>query len=87
LSAFAQVATVRAADPAPIGAGRDGAGFGYPVRASMDHETPFLVALGTLVIAALVVGASGWILFVRDRAVLRAGSGGDLHHREADEDR
>jgi hypothetical protein len=53
----------------------------------MDHETPFLVALGALVVAALVVGTSGWILFFRDRGLLRAGSIGDEHHREADEER
>jgi hypothetical protein len=53
----------------------------------MDHETPFLVALGTLVVAALVVGASGWILFLRDRRPVRAGAIADEHHREADGDR
>ena len=53
----------------------------------MDHETPFLVALGTLVVAALVVGASGWILFFRDRGLARAAATVDEHHREADGDR
>jgi hypothetical protein len=53
----------------------------------MDHETPFLVALGTLVVAALVVGASGWILFVRDRRLVRTGATVDEHHREADGER
>jgi len=53
----------------------------------MDHETPFLVALGTLVVAALVVGASGWILFFRDRGLAHARTTVDAHHREADEDR
>ncbi len=53
----------------------------------MDHETPFLVALGTLVVAALVVGASGWILFVRDHRFARASASVNEHHREADGER
>jgi hypothetical protein len=53
----------------------------------MDHETPFLVALGALVVAALVVGASGWILFLRDRGLVHADATADEHHREADGDR
>ena len=53
----------------------------------MDHETPFLVALGTLVVAALVVGASGWVLFLRDRGLVRAEATVHERHREADGDR
>lgn len=53
----------------------------------MDHETPFLVALGALVVAALVVGVSGWVLFFRDRGLVHAGSTGHGHHREADGER
>ena len=33
----------------------------------MDRQSTFLLALGMLVAAALVVSVSGWILFVRDR--------------------
>jgi hypothetical protein len=34
----------------------------------MDRQTTFLLALGMLVAAALVVSVSGWVLFLRDRA-------------------
>jgi hypothetical protein len=53
----------------------------------MDHETPFLVALGTLVIAAFVVAVAGWVLLVRERGIIRSGAGTAAHHREATEDR
>ncbi len=33
----------------------------------MDRQSTFLLALGMLIAAALIVSASGWILFVRDR--------------------
>ena len=33
----------------------------------MDRETLLLLALGLLVVAALTVGVSGWMLFARDR--------------------
>jgi hypothetical protein len=33
----------------------------------MSRDTTFLIALGLLVAAAIVVGASGWVLFLRDR--------------------
>ena len=52
----------------------------------MDRQTTFLLALGTLIAAALAVGVSGWVLFVRDRALVRLGhpaSAGSLdsqHH-------
>lgn len=61
--------------------------FRYAVRTPMDHETPFLIALGTLVVAALVVGVSGWVLFFRDRGLAHARTTVDAHHREADGDR
>jgi hypothetical protein len=57
----------------------------------MDHETPFLLALGMLIAASLVVSISGWVLFARDRALHRAavhadaGSDG-VHHEAADEE-
>ena len=35
----------------------------------MDRQTTFLLALGLLVAAALVVSVSGWVLFLRDRAL------------------
>jgi hypothetical protein len=38
----------------------------------MDRETLLLLALGMLVAAALVVGVSGWVLFARDRRLLKA---------------
>lgn len=52
----------------------------------MDRQTTFLLALAMLIAAALVVGVSGWVLVVRDRALARAGhvpgaTQGDVHHR------
>jgi hypothetical protein len=38
----------------------------------MDRQTTFLLALGMLVAAALVVSVSGWVLFLRDRALSKA---------------
>lgn len=46
----------------------------------MDHQTPFLVALGMLTASAFVVGVTGWIMFARDHAarkLLVAGAGSD----------
>jgi hypothetical protein len=44
----------------------------------MDRQTTFLLALALLVVAAAVVSAAGWTLFVRDRrahhAALAAGA-------------
>jgi hypothetical protein len=37
----------------------------------MDRQTTFLLALGMLIAAALVVSVSGWILFLRDRALAK----------------
>jgi hypothetical protein len=39
----------------------------------MDRQTTLLLALGMLIAAALTVGVSGWVLFVRDRALVRIG--------------
>jgi hypothetical protein len=39
----------------------------------MDRQTTFLLALGMLIAAALAVGVSGWVLFARDRALVRLG--------------
>jgi len=39
----------------------------------MDRQTTLLLALGMLIAAALAVGVSGWVLFVRDRALVRIG--------------
>jgi hypothetical protein len=33
----------------------------------MDRQTTFLLALGMLIAAGVIVSAAGWILFVRDR--------------------
>jgi hypothetical protein len=38
----------------------------------MDRQGTLLLALGLLIVAAAVVSASGWILFVRDRRASRA---------------
>ena len=48
----------------------------------MDRQTTFLLALGMLIAAALVVSASGWVLFARDRSLHRALA----HHAEAPDD-
>jgi hypothetical protein len=58
----------------------------YPVGL-MDRQTTLLLALGMLIAAALTVGVSGWVLFVRDRALVRighvpSGTPGDSHHHE-----
>ncbi len=37
----------------------------------MDRDTTFLLALGMLIAAALVVGVSGWVLFARDHRACR----------------
>jgi hypothetical protein len=42
----------------------------------MDRQTTFLLALGMLIAAGVIVSASGWILFARDRRASRA----DVHH-------
>ena len=62
----------------------------------MDRQTTFLLALGMLIAAALVVSMSGWVLFLRDRALGRApadahagpapsGEPHDDHHEVAEE--
>ena len=54
----------------------------------MDQQTTFLLALGLLIAAGLVVSVSGWILFVRDRHVHGAGPAPtDAHHPEVAEER
>jgi hypothetical protein len=54
----------------------------------MDRETLLLTALGMLVVAALTVGVSGWMLFLRDRrlALTTSGTAGDAAHPQAAED-
>lgn len=47
------------------------------------REGPFLLALGMLSVASLVVGVSGWVLYVRDRRTTRAGA---VAHPEATEE-
>jgi hypothetical protein len=37
----------------------------------MDRETPLLIAVIMLSLAALTVGVSGWVLLVRDRRLSR----------------
>ena len=63
----------------------------------MDLQTTFLLALGLLVVAAAVVSAAGWTLFVRDRRSHHAALAADApafdpgaepeHHLEAAEER
>lgn len=60
----------------------------------MDRQTTFLLALGMLVAASLVVGLSGLVLFARDRALARdtagraaSGQTGTVQHPEAPEER
>ena len=40
----------------------------------MDRQSTFLLALGLLIAAALVVSVSGWVLFARDRRAGRVGA-------------
>ena len=53
----------------------------------MDRQTTFLLALGMLVAASLAVGVSGWVLFLRDRALhkLALATAHDDHHEVAEE--
>jgi hypothetical protein len=58
----------------------------YPVGL-MDRQTTLLLALSMLIAAALAVGVSGWVLFARDRALVRVGHASsatpeDSHHHE-----
>jgi hypothetical protein len=57
----------------------------------MDRQATFLLALGMLIAASLVVSVSGWVLFARDRALHRAAvhAGAvtdDVHHGTAEEE-
>lgn len=45
----------------------------------MDRDSTFLLALTMLLVAAAVVGVSGWVLFVRDRRLAKAAG---HHHRD-----
>jgi hypothetical protein len=38
----------------------------------MDRDATFLLSLATLAVAALAIGVSGWVLFVRDRRAAAA---------------
>ena len=50
----------------------------------MDRDSLFWLALGSLVVAALTVGVSGWVLVVRERrSAAFAPAGG---HREVPEE-
>lgn len=54
----------------------------------MDRQTTFLLALGMLVAAALVVSVSGWVLFLRDRALSKANAdlaSSDTHQEVVEE--
>jgi hypothetical protein len=54
----------------------------------MDRDTTFLWALMLLAAAALAVGVSGWVLFVRDRRAWKAAHAPDAgaDHRQVAED-
>ena len=59
----------------------------------MSRDTTLLLALGTLTAAALVVGFSGWVLFVRERRLaattsndLTTGGEHSAAHHEAHEE-
>jgi hypothetical protein len=57
----------------------------------MDRQAIFLLALGMLIAASLVVSVSGWVLFARDRALHRAAVNAgaatpDVHHGTAEEE-
>ena len=57
----------------------------------LDRQTTFLLALGMLIAASLVVSVSGWVLFARDRAlhgaaVHAAAGADDVHHEVAEEE-
>ena len=57
----------------------------------MDRQATFLLALGMLIAASLVVSVSGWVLFARDRALhsaaVHAGAAThDVHHGTAEEE-
>jgi hypothetical protein len=45
----------------------------------MDRQGTLLLALGLLIVAAAIVSASGWILFVRDRRASRAATSSEHH--------
>lgn len=56
----------------------------------MDRQTIFLLALGMLIAASLVVSVGGWVLWARERAALhradvRAAAGRDEIADESDE--
>jgi hypothetical protein len=56
----------------------------------MDRQSTFLLALGMLIAASLVVSVSGWVLFARDRALhradVRAAGTAHAHHEAAEEE-
>jgi hypothetical protein len=55
----------------------------------MSRDNLLYLALGMLILAALVVGISGWMLFVRDRRLVgstQVGPGGHAAHPEAHEE-
>jgi len=51
----------------------------------MDRDSLLLLALGSLVVAALTVGVSGWVLVVRERR-LATGSSAGRHHGAPEEE-
>jgi len=51
----------------------------------MDRDALLLLALASLVVAALTVGVSGWVLVVRERRLASAAPAGG-HHEAPEEE-
>lgn len=51
----------------------------------MDRDATFLLALVMLAAAALAVGVSGWVLFVRDHRAWRTGHARPAHRTNTGE--
>jgi hypothetical protein len=45
----------------------------------MSPDTTFVLAIAVLAVAALTVGVSGWVLFVRERRLARADAHPEAH--------
>jgi hypothetical protein len=52
----------------------------------MDRDALFLLALGSLVVAALTVGVSGWVLVVRERRLAASSAAAPSTHHEVHEE-
>ena len=52
---------------------------------AFSRDTLVLLSLGSLGVAALVVGACGWVLFARDHKLAKVAAA-SAEHREASEE-